>query len=133
MNEDTSRVLSSYDRTIGRRGFVERFYEKLLATRPEIAELFDETDFIRQQQLLKKGLKMAILFADGDDEAQQHLAQIRETHNHENMQIRPEYYIHWLNSLIATVAEFDQHFDSELEGSWRRTLQCSIDEIKAGY
>lgn len=133
MDEDISGVLGSYDRTIGRRGFVERFYEIFLASRPEIAALFTEADFNKQRRLLKKGLRVVVMFETGDAEARKRMIRIRETHSRANLQIRPEYYIHWLNSLLATVAEFDPHFDDELEGCWRRTIQRSINFIKAGY
>ena len=133
MNEEIPRVHASYARIIGRRGFVERFYNVFLDSRPEIASLFKHTDFAAQEEQLKAAIHMAIQFPAGDKSACDALSRIRESHNRNHMQIKPEYYIHWLNSLVATIAEYDSEFDDELEGDWRRILQTSLNYIKEGY
>lgn len=133
MDEDLKTVRASYGRIIGRRGFTERFYELFLASRPEIAKMFETTDFKKQREKLTKAISMSILFPYGDEISIDALNRIRESHNHQHMDIKPEYYIHWANSLVATIAEFDPQFNDEVEDCWRRSIQTSLKHIKEGY
>ena len=76
---------------------------------------------------------MAMLASDPEVGAQVYLERIATAHNHLGLDIKPEYYLLWLESLILAVSEFDPLFDDEVEQVWRRFLQTSIDFMISRY
>lgn len=54
----------SYERCMRRPGFIDRFYEILMASSQEVADKFAHTDFRKQKRLLKASLCMLMLTSD---------------------------------------------------------------------
>jgi hemoglobin-like flavoprotein len=113
--------------------FLGRFYEIFTASSPEIAEKFTHTDLKTQTRVLKTSFYMAMLAADREHSAEVYLHGIAERHNHQGLDIKPEYYTLWLESLIVAVSEFDPHFNEDVEMVWRRFMQPAIDLMIARY
>ena len=123
----------SFGRVVAKSLFLPRFYEILMASSPEIASKFINTDLSKQYNLLEQSLALALLFPDDNVVAKQKITKLRESHNRHNLNIPPHLYIYWLDSLMSVFAELDPEFSPELEHRWRVFLQITIDHIKAGY
>ncbi len=113
--------------------FLDRFYEKFTATSPEISEKFANTDFTRQKQALALSLKMISLASKGGDEADLYLGYIATRHDRHHLNIKPELYDFWVDTLIDTVRETDSQYDDDVERAWRSTLAYGIDYMKSHY
>jgi len=114
--------------------FFELFYSLFLKSHPDITNLFSQTNLEKQYAALKNGLNMAIMFADGDQYiAKDVLEKIGRTHCRSKMNIKPEYYKYWVDSLIHTLSLKDEKFDETLEMKWREALQVTVDFITERY
>ena len=78
-------------------------------------------------------LSMAILFPQDNVVATHAMDKVRDRHNKNNLDIKPEYYDYWLNSLITVVFTSDPGFTPELEQHWRTTMRHVINHITSGY
>ena len=130
---DKKAIKQSFGRALTAPTFLVRFYETLIACSPEIAEKFANTDLSKQYELLEHSLAMAMLFPDNNVVSKQVINKIRESHNRQNLNISPELYTEWLDSLMVVLNEVDSEFSPELEQQWRSFLTIAIDHIKAGY
>ena len=114
--------------------FFQHFYQHFLNTNPDIRKMFEQTVFDKQITMLKNAISMSILFAEKQDElAKDVLTSIRNSHSSRKLNVRPEYYSLWLNSLVETLRVCDSQFNEQLESQWREMMQISIDYIVEGY
>ena len=114
----------SLDRCIADRHFLDRFYERFIGSSPAVAERFADTDMRRQKRALKASLYTAMLAADGNQPALEHLEVLRERHH--GLGVADEEYDWWLDCLLVTVRESVGDFDVRLERTWRRVLAVAI-------
>jgi hemoglobin-like flavoprotein len=126
-------VESSYARCLNKNGFLNRFYEIFMASHPDVKPHFAHTDLNAQIQLLRHGLMSVFMFAEQNPIGQKALTRIRESHKRTKLNIAPNLYQHWTDSLIKTVSEFDGQFNAELERAWRQVIRPATDYIKSGY
>ncbi len=134
MQEDFSTVHKSFGRALTKNPkLIYRFYEIFTASHPDIAPFFKNTDFDRQVSLLRQGLNMALLFAEGKKTGEMVINKIRETHNRSGFNVPPRLYPYWVSSLIQAISESDPQFNPDLERQWRKALQKAVDHIKGGY
>jgi hemoglobin-like flavoprotein len=113
--------------------FLVQFYDVFLNSSPEIAEFFSKTDLDKQKQALSNGLSMIIMFDNEDPMAIDVLSHIRKTHAKGGMNIRPELYKFWEESLMKVIKANDNRCDTELEKEWRRIIHQAVDFISSGY
>jgi len=125
-------VQESFGRVYGPR-LPARFYEILLHADPRIAALFKQTDFARQKELFLHGLISLLDYAEGKASGKMAIKRLGELHSRKRMNIAPEMFIIWVDSLIKTLAELDPQFSPQLEAEWRRALSPGIDVIKQMY
>jgi hemoglobin-like flavoprotein len=125
-------VKESFGRVYGPR-LPERFYDILLHADPRIAALFKHTDFARQKELFLHGLVSLLDYAEGKASGKMAIKRLGELHSRKRMNIAPDMFIVWINSLIKTLAELDPNFSPQLEAEWRRALSPGIDVIKQMY
>jgi len=95
--------------------------------------MFAETDLVRQSELLKHSITLLISYANGDVLGESGLKRLRKAHNKRNRNTPPHLYDYGVTSLIKTVSEFDQQFNSTLMNEWREILFNGIEYIKEGY
>jgi len=133
MKEEISKVRLSYGRAISKRQFLGRFYELFIKSSPIVARKLAKTDIAKQQELLSQAVNMVILFPQGNKIAKNAIKRIRESHNRDGLDIKPDYYKFWIDSLVMALAEHDPEFDDELEQAWRHVAQDAIDYIVEGY
>ncbi|NII54509.1 globin [Luteibacter sp. SG786] len=114
---------TSYGRCLRSRGFIERFYEILLARDPQIPPLFEKTDFQKQHMALRRGISLAISWAAGDGMAQRPVEEMIRVHARMGRApVPPAFHDHWLESLLQAVRERDDQFTPELEARWREAM-----------
>lgn len=137
MSRLTEEAIDSFHDSLERCGltadFLQDFYRKFIASSPEIAIKFSDTNFKTQARILKTSLYMAMLAADQNHEAREYLGRIAERHNHKALDIKPEYYDLWIESMISTVREYDPKFNSDIEQIWRNFMQPAIEYMKSRY
>lgn len=127
---------ASYDRALKfdeeKRQFLDRFYEIFVAKSPKIAQLFKDTQMGAQKTMLQDSLfymKDFFLWKEPNE----YMKRIAAVHSQAGVNVRPELYDVWLDSLIEAVKEYDPEFDSEAELAWRITLSPGITYMKHMY
>jgi len=135
---DIDEVKLSFGRcllsTKGGKPFLELFYELFIDSHPDFKVLFSKTDIPKQVMTLKNGLNMAIMYAGGDIfVAKDVLEKISHTHSRAKLNIKPEYYPFWVDSLLRAIKIKDDRCDEALEAKWRQVLQVTVDFIVSGY
>ena len=132
-NVDKAAINQSFGRAVTAPTFLPKFYETLISSSPDIAEKFANTDLQKQYELLEHSLAMALLFPQDNIVAKQVINKIRESHNRHGLNIAPDLYTNWVDSLMSVLNEVDPEFTPELEQQWRALLKIAIDHIKVGY
>jgi hemoglobin-like flavoprotein len=126
-------VQESFDRCGESERFYDTFYDVFLAKSPEIPPLFARTDFKKQKLLLKATVTIMVRNRLDDERARRALERVAETHSRKGLNIRPDFYELWLDSLCETVQRHDRAFTPELERQWRLRMREGIDFIVARY
>lgn len=121
----------SYARCLRAPGFFARFYEHLLASDESIPPLFAGTDYPRQYKLLQHGLGLLLSYSKKPDAAL--LERIAARHSASALNVRPPMYALFLDSLLATVREYDVDFSEEAEKAWREVLRPGIEFMQSRY
>jgi len=131
--EGLAEVKQSYGRVCLNPKFLDRFYDIFLASDPRIKPLFAKTDFKKQKDALRNGLAMLLAHLDGKPAGTMTVNRIAHTHNKKNMNINPNLYQFWIDSLVKTVKEFDPQFTPDLERSWQKCLRVGADAIASQW
>lgn len=126
-------VQESFGRCLADRTFFDRFYDVFMASHADVPPMFDRTDMTKQKHLLRHGLMSALMYAEGDVMAGSAIDRIRESHGRQRLNIRPELYRAWLQSIMHTVSECDPEFTPELGHAWNEALLPAIRHIQSGY
>ncbi len=113
--------------------FLGRFYVIFKASSKDVAQKFVGTDFTTQIRILKTSFYMAMLAADQPADTQCYLQRIAESHNRDHLDIKPEFYDLWLESLIQAVQEFDVDYDETVGSAWRQMMTPAIEYLKSKY
>lgn len=117
-----------------RKGMLfDRFYEIFLASNSAIKPMFANTDMANQKQLLRQGLNLTIMFAEGNPVGESGLNRIRRSHAKNGLNIDPKMYRFWKASFLQAVSECDPDHTPDLAQDWDDLLQKAIDHIAAGY
>jgi hypothetical protein len=117
----------------GQGAFVDRFYERFLASSSEVRAKFASTDFGRQRLMLLRSLQLIAAAADGDPEGVEELHARAETHARSRLNIEPHLYDLWLESAIASAVEADPLWSPEVETAWRSILGAAIRHLRSQY
>jgi hemoglobin-like flavoprotein len=133
LKEDIALFNDSFLRCQNSSGFLDRFYELFLASSKEVRDKFKNTDFQKQKMALKSSFYMMMLTVQGNARGQRYIEEISDLHGRERLDIKPEMYDLWLESLLKTVKEFDPKFDEEVERVWRSLMNQGIDFMKSRY
>jgi hemoglobin-like flavoprotein len=121
----------SYSRCQRTPDFFMRFYDVLLESHPAIPPMFENTDFPKQRKLLQHGLGLLLSFANKADE--QLLERIAARHSASGLDVDPELYPCFVDSLVEVVRRSDPKFDDEIERAWREAVEPGIDFIRRRY
>ncbi len=126
-------VRASFDRCEAAGNFAEQFYAVFLNSSPEIGPLFAKTDFEKQRKLLRATVYIMVTRSVDDVQARETLESIGYSHGRTQLNIRPELYEVWLDSVCQTVKQMDPDWTSEVEREWRDRLRAGIDLITSLY
>ena len=125
--------LASLERCQQSDGFVREFYGRFMASSEEIRLRFRFTDMDRQVELLSESLRLCGAALGGDPNGLAKVQEIGRTHDKYHHNIHPKWYTLWLDALVATAAEHDAEWNSDVERAWRRALLHVIDRIVSMY
>ncbi|HEY3176225.1 MAG TPA: globin [Candidatus Polarisedimenticolia bacterium] len=135
MDRATVRIYEgSLRRCIAQAGFLTRFYETFMASSPEVALKFARTDLEKQRSEVRASLFLMVLVAmDEGGGPARHLWQVAELHGKRNLDVGARLYDLWLDSLLATVRQFDPGFSPEVEKSWEAVMTIGIRYMVSRY
>ena len=113
MSVDYEAVESSYQRCLDHKDFFNTFYDLFLLLSEEIPPLFANTDFKRQQQIVRISVLMMIRLGEGRPETRQAIEKLGELHSRRDRNVRPELYQlyqQWVDTLCECVQRFDPQY-----------------------
>lgn len=122
----------SYGRCLLDPSFLDRFYDRFIASSPQVAERFEKTDMARQKDMMRSSLSMLVMFDKGKPIARPSLDQLRVTHGPGRYAIPTEMYDDWLECLIDSIRESDKQLTPELEARWREAMSKGIAYMTRG-
>tara|TARA_R110002094_G_scaffold1276_3_gene6131 strand:+ start:388 stop:798 length:411 start_codon:yes stop_codon:yes gene_type:complete len=125
----------SFERCCTRKAplpFFHDFYSRYIVSDSRVADAFRDTDMLQQEKVLEKSFYRLLVFytTNNSDDYINHIA-VR--HNRHNLNINPQLYDLWLETLLDTVAEFDPLFDDSIELAWRLVFSPGITYMKYKY
>ncbi len=120
----------SYHRC-GHEAFFHAFYRRLLGSDETIRRKFGRTDFEKQNKLLQHGLGLLFIYAKRGNPAL--LERIATRHGPQDVDVPPTLYPLFVDSLVATVREFDTLCSPEVEQAWRAAVAPGIAFMCAQY
>jgi hemoglobin-like flavoprotein len=113
--------------------FFDDFYATLSERAPGIGAMFAHVDMQQQNRLIRRGVEHLVNFALGSEESTEQLRRMARTHGREQLNIAPELYGLWVDTLMETVRMHDPNANDHVEAAWRIVLRGGIDLIIAGY
>ncbi len=119
-------VVASYGRCCMNPRFFDRFYEVFLTSHPAIKPMFAKTNFLKQKALLREGVAMMLLHLEGKSVGTVCLDRLAVSHSPRRMNITPQLYEFWINSLVQAIKECDPDCTPEIEGEWRKALHAGV-------
>lgn len=123
---------ASFDRCRSKANFIRRFYERFLASSPEVERMFEGTNFVRQSRMIETALVLLASLRT-DPGAVKKLGEIADRHGRHDLKVRPELYDLWVDNLLTTVEETDPEFTPAIETAWRTILAHGITFMKKRY
>ena len=124
---------ASYARCVGAPDFIGAFYDRLFELCPEAKPRFAETNFERQNKLLRHAFGLLLSFPTEPTGEPTILSRIAEQHSRRVLGIDPSLYPPFLESLIDTVKRYDPMFTPEVERAWRTTLEVGVAYMLSRY
>ncbi len=132
MDERTLELFNrSFEACVGQAEFLKRFYEIFIESSPEVRAKFKDTDFVKQNRVLKKSLLRLTMAAAGTASAGEEIASLGRQHGREGLRIGADLYDLWLDCLLRAVSEFDPKWSPEVGDSWRKMFGRYISILKS--
>jgi len=128
MADNYDDLQQSYGRCLRGKNFIERFYEIFLASHPDIAPMFADTDFQKQRMALRRGISAAISHAAGSTLTKRTIDQMADAHSRGgHAPVPPKLYRYWVDSLAQAVSEMDPEATPQLIARWRQGMGVVVD------
>ena len=115
-----------------RGGFLDTFYRHFMESSPEVKEKFRDTNMEAQREMLRVSLDHMVYYAIDREETSE-IARVADAHSRSRADVPVGMYSLWLDSLLATVSQFDPEYDDEVEAAWRAALAPGIDYMQKRY
>ena len=133
--DEVETFRASLKRCLEKPDFLLDFYGTFIDSSDEVREKFRNTDFKKQTEVLADSLWAMAVAAQGEpgSPALRDLPRLAEKHSRHNLDIRPELYDDWLDSLIETARRHDAEFTPEVSDAWRATLAVGIEILRSQY
>lgn len=130
---DVELVNDSLERCPSQAELFARFYSRFRQSSEEVAARFEGTDAKAQARALRAAFLLVLQAVAGDPAAWQQLEMRAMRHDRRHLDIRPELYELWRDSLLATVHELDPGADERTIAAWRNVVQEAVDFMVARY
>lgn len=125
---------ASLKRCEERADFLDAFYERFLASSPEVAEKFAHTDFARQKETLRTSFRHLLLVArDPKQGPDPYLEDVALRHGAGQLEIGARLYDLWLDCLLETVRASDPEWLPQVEAAWEEVMMVGIHYLCAHY
>ena len=124
---------ASYQRCAAAPEFLSAFYQHFFQACPEAEPRFAHTDFERQHRLLTHAIGLLLSFPTQPPTEPTILTRLAERHSRRDMAVPPSFYAPFIDSLIATVAQYDPECTPEVEQAWRTTVAAGVEYMKARF
>ena len=121
---------TSYARCCEDPDFFNEFYALFLGKNPAIPPLFKDTDFDRQNQLLKHAIGLLMAYYKHREGAL--LRRVATRHGKDGLAIQGELYPVWVDCLVEAVKRHDPEFGPEIERAWRTVIAPGTDMVRRG-
>jgi hemoglobin-like flavoprotein len=129
----TALAKASYDRCCQAPDFLQAFYKNFLMACPEAAPRFAKTDFEQQTKLLRHAIGLLLIFPTQPAKEPALLARLAERHSRRDLDIDPAFYRPFIESLIATVKQYDGQCTPAIEAAWRETVAPGVAYMKSKH
>ena len=116
----------------GEQDFFALFYDNFMASSPEVAERFKQTDMARQREMLHRSLEEMVAFSASRSATEQ-MRRVARLHSRDHLDIPPSLYDLRLESLVQTLHEADPECTEEVELAWRVVLAPGVAYMKFKY
>ncbi len=113
--------------------FIPAFYCSFLQTSEEVRQKFALTKFEVQEKRLAQSLRTLAGVMKGDRLALAHLNARAESHDRRHLNIKPELYVLWKATLLATASQFDRDWTPYVRESWESILDSAIQFMTKRY
>lgn len=123
----------SLKRCLTKPEFLDIFYEKFLGSSDEIKAKFINTRFPNQKIMLKASLHIMVMLAQGSLKDTEQLQNLADKHSKGKLNIHPEFYQLWLDSMLYAVKVVDPEYSDVIFQAWKVTLQPGIDFFTSKY
>lgn len=111
--------------------FFRAFYDRFLASDEKVRAKFANTDFTRQIKLLQHSIGLLFVYAKRRNPSI--LERIAARHGRDDVDVPPDLYPLFVESLMATVKAFDPHYGAEVEQAWRMAIAPGIEFMSGWY
>lgn len=125
--------LESLNRCTLSSEFISMFYDRFVASSPEVRRKFAHTDFAKQNRMLLKSLKLAAAATAGDPEGLQEITARAESHDRHHLNIKAHLYELWRIALLETARRYDKQWDTATEAAWNTILGHVIHRMVKFY
>ena len=119
----------SFERCSRDPEFLDRFYEIFMGTSDEVRDKFKNTDMQAQKNTLLYSLSYMMIAHSKPDV----LKGIADRHNSSQLDIKPQLYALWLDSMVEAVRLTDPQTSERTEQAWRQVMQPGIDYMINRY
>ncbi|MBL1143048.1 MAG: globin [Proteobacteria bacterium] len=134
IDEDTLNIFNnSLNRCQSNPQFLSLFYQKFALLNSDIREKFFNTDMEQQKIVLHASIQMIMLASQGNKAAIDYLDSIAKLHSKAELDIRPELYDIWLDTLMETVSIIDTNYDKKIDNAWKKVMNYGIEYMKSQY
>ena len=113
--------------------FLTLFYQKFVLSNALVREKFANTDMHNQKMMLHASLYMIMLATQENKAANTYLEQIADRHSKTELDITPDLYGFWLESLIEAVSKIDPEYSEDIEQAWRTVMGYGVDYMISKY
>jgi len=121
----------SYTRCLRAPAFFSTLYERLLSSDPSIPPMFARTEFPKQHKVLQHGLGLLLSYAKNPDDTL--LQRIAARHSAGGVDVPPDLYPAFVDSLLDAVRASDPQCDGSIEDAWREAVRPGIEFMIARY
>ena len=125
-NDSCERVLT--EKTS--QNFFDTFYSKFISKNEVIQKYFEKTDLERQKSMLKRSFYYVLMLYVTKAPSQR-MREIAIRHSRTVLNVKPELYDIWLESLLETVDLLDPCFSPEIEQAWRAVFTAGTEYMKS--